>query len=199
MIDLTSKATITQVARGCAILLLITGAQLLATPAAHAEDAGYVRIIGPQGPVDGASTNPAHMKWVAMSSLVAGDLKSEAQADRESSQPSVSEVTASKEAIGSSSSGAGSGKVTAPRDAATGLATGRRMHKPFTITKEVDSASPLLMKACASGQHFPEVDVDLASGEHYKLTDVVVSSDTKSAGDRPVETISFTYQTIETR
>ena len=80
---------------------------------------------------------------------------------------------------------------------ATGLATGRRMHKPFTITKEIDRASPLLMQACVSGQHLPEVDVDLASGGKYKLTDVLISSDTKSGGDRPVETISFTYQKIE--
>ena len=40
-------------------------------------------------------------------------------------------------------------------------------------------------------------DVDLSSGGHYKLSDVVISSDTKSAGERPVETISFTYQKIE--
>ena len=39
--------------------------------------------------------------------------------------------------------------------------------------------------------------MDLASGGKYKLTDVMISSDTKSGGDRPVETISFTYQKIE--
>jgi len=31
--------------------------------------------------------------------------------------------------------------VTSPRDAASGLATGKRMHKPFVITKELNSTS----------------------------------------------------------
>jgi hypothetical protein len=30
----------------------------------------------------------------------------------------------------------------APRDAASGLPTGKRMHKPFTITAHVDAACP---------------------------------------------------------
>lgn len=43
-----------------------------------------------------------------------------------------------------SSSVALSHSVTSPRDAASGLATGRRMHKPMTITKELDKSSPQL-------------------------------------------------------
>ena len=45
-----------------------------------------------------------------------------------------------------SGSGSGSGKlsVISPRDAASGLPTGKRMHKPFVITKELDKASPML-------------------------------------------------------
>ncbi|MGB5485766.1 MAG: type VI secretion system tube protein TssD, partial [Lysobacterales bacterium] len=35
-------------------------------------------------------------------------------------------------------------EVASPRDAASGLPTGKRQHKPFTITKEVDESSPLL-------------------------------------------------------
>jgi type VI secretion system secreted protein Hcp len=35
-------------------------------------------------------------------------------------------------------------EITSPRDAASGLATGKRMHRPFVITKEIDAASPLL-------------------------------------------------------
>ena len=34
--------------------------------------------------------------------------------------------------------------ITGPRDAASGMATGKRMHKPFTITKEWSASSPLL-------------------------------------------------------
>ena len=32
--------------------------------------------------------------------------------------------------------------VTSPRDSSTGMATGKRQHKPLTITKEVDATSP---------------------------------------------------------
>jgi type VI secretion system (T6SS) effector Hcp len=32
--------------------------------------------------------------------------------------------------------------VVSPRDPASGLPTGKRMHKPFVITKEIDKSSP---------------------------------------------------------
>ena len=187
--------------QGWAILLLMVGAPVFMTSSAWAAVDAYLRIPG----LDGASKDPAHMNWITVSSVVAADLNGDAQADREASAPSVSELTAKptpagaqKANIGSSSSGAGAGKVSAPRDIATGQASGKRMHKPFTITKEIDKASPLLAQACASGKHFQEVDVELASGGKYKLTDVMISSDTKSSGgDRPMESISFTYQKIE--
>jgi type VI protein secretion system component Hcp len=176
-----------RVARGMAIVAL-GGAPLLFTPASQAADAGYIKIVPAQGAaLDGSSKDPAHMNWISVSSVASGDLNGDAQADRESSSPSVSELTASNSAM----------KTTAPRDAASGMTTGRRMHKPFVIVKEVDKASPLLVKACASGQHLGEVDVDLPSGK-YKLTDVVVSSDTKSTeGGKEMESVSFTYQKIE--
>jgi len=37
-----------------------------------------------------------------------------------------------------------SSSVQSPRDAATGQASGKRQHKPITVTKEVDKASPKL-------------------------------------------------------
>jgi len=195
--------TFSRIFQGWAILLLMVGAPLFLASVASAAVDAYIRIPG----LDGASKDPAHMNWITASSVVAADLNGDAQADRESSAPSVSEVVVTKSTsgagagkanIGSSSSGAGAGKVAAPRDIATGQASGKRMHKPFTITKEIDRASPLLAQACASGKHFQEVDVELPSGGKYKLTDVMISSDTKSSGgDRPMESISFTYQKIE--
>jgi type VI secretion system secreted protein Hcp len=44
--------------------------------------------------------------------------------------------------------------VLAPRDAAGGLPTGKRTHKPITIVREVDSASPLLWQAVSTGDPF---------------------------------------------
>ena len=170
---------------GMGLVVLATAASFVLAPGAWAADAGYIRIIDAQGTsLDGGSKEAAHLNWVTVSKVIAGDLNGDAQADRESSSPSVSELTATSSMKASTA---------APRDAASGMTTGRRMHKPFTITKEVDQASPLLAKACASGQHLKEVDVDLGAGQHYMLSDVVIASDTKSGNS---ETLSFTYQKI---
>ena len=40
----------------------------------------------------------------------------------------------------------------AARDAASGLATGKRAHKPFTITKQYDKATPMLAAGKATGK-----------------------------------------------
>ncbi len=37
-------------------------------------------------------------------------------------------------------------EIVSPRDASSGLPTGKRMHKPFTITKELDKSSPELAR-----------------------------------------------------
>ena len=176
-----------RVARGMAIVAL-GGAPFIFTSVSHAADAGFIKIIPAQGStLDGSSKEPGHMKWITVSAVASGDLNGDAQADREGSTPVISEVAASSAAK----------NTIAPRDAQSGMASGKRMHKPFVITKEVDQASPLLAKAAASGQHLSEVDVDLPSGK-YKLTDVVVASVTKSAeGGKQVESVSFTYQKIE--
>lgn len=42
--------------------------------------------------------------------------------------------------------------VTIPTDSATGKITGTRQHSPFQFTKELDSSSPYLFKAAATGQ-----------------------------------------------
>ena len=44
-------------------------------------------------------------------------------------------------------------EVVSPRDAASGLPTGKRQHKPFTITKEIDKATPLLYYALTNNEN----------------------------------------------
>jgi type VI secretion system secreted protein Hcp len=44
-------------------------------------------------------------------------------------------------------------EVTSPRDAASGLPTGKRQHRPFVITKEVDKSSPLLFNALVNNEN----------------------------------------------
>ena len=50
--------------------------------------------------------------------------------------------------------------VAIPRDTHTGLPTGKRVHKPLTITKEYDKSSPKLYQALCSGEQFSEVILD---------------------------------------
>jgi type VI secretion system secreted protein Hcp len=45
-------------------------------------------------------------------------------------------------------------ELLSPHDAASGLATGKRMHKPFVVTKELDKSSPLLRTAWANNEIF---------------------------------------------
>jgi len=42
--------------------------------------------------------------------------------------------------------------VVAPRDASTGMATGRRTYQPIVIRKYIDKSTPLLMRALVSNQ-----------------------------------------------
>ena len=47
-------------------------------------------------------------------------------------------------------------EVTSPRDASTGRPTGRRMHVPLVITKEIDRSSPLLMNVLVNNEKIQE-------------------------------------------
>jgi type VI secretion system secreted protein Hcp len=104
------------------------------------------------------------------------------------------------------------GLINTMSTAGSGLPTGKRQHKPFVITKELDKSSPVLMKACASGQHIPEVKIVASrkSGgrpEPYltiTLKEVFVSSfhtsgegaTSPSSSPVPHEEIAFTFQKI---
>jgi len=102
--------------------------------------------------------------------------------------------------------------VNSPREAGSGLATGRRQHKPLSFTdlsfsKPLDKASPLLMKACVEGQGVGEAVLTCrksGGGDYLKVTmqDCIVSS-FQSSGDPGDETsiesfsISFSHVDFE--
>lgn len=44
-------------------------------------------------------------------------------------------------------------EVVSPRDNSTGLATGKRIHTPFIITKEIDKSTPLLYSALVNNEN----------------------------------------------
>lgn len=57
-------------------------------------------------------------------------------------------------------------EVTHPRDAATGLATGKRRHLPLIITKELDRSTPLLMQALISNDIITSFELQFYTSQH---------------------------------
>ena len=59
-----------------------------------------------------------------------------------------------------------SSQVKSPRDAASGLPTGKRQHKPFSITKRIDKSSPVLYRLDAPASSVTlKVSYDLATSK----------------------------------
>ncbi|AOJ73472.1 MULTISPECIES: Hcp family type VI secretion system effector [Burkholderia] len=101
-----------------------------------------------------------------------------------------------------------------PKSPQTGLPTGKRIHGPMTLTKEIDKSSPKLSQALASGEQMKSVALEfyriLKEGkeEHYytvKLENAILTSirswtpnclvlDNKQLGH--MEDVSFTYEKI---
>jgi len=106
-------------------------------------------------------------------------------------------------------------EIVSPRDAASGLPTGKRQHKPLTITMVLDKSTPLLYKSLVTNETLPTVELKfyrtdpLGKELNYftvKLTNASLSQvktvlpDTKdpaSAQKVEVVQVSFTYQKIE--
>jgi type VI secretion system secreted protein Hcp len=100
-------------------------------------------------------------------------------------------------------------EIISPRDAASGLPTGKRQHKPLTITKELDKSTPLLFQALVNNENLKDVELRFfrpgkaGKEEQYftiKLTNASISSvkmqnDSGSAVET-TEHVSFVYQKI---
>lgn len=87
----------------------------------------------------------------------------------------------------------------AARDAASGMASGKRQHQPFVITKQVDSASPKLFEAVSSGKHFATVQVAYVNArgqviKRVEMSDVMLA--VRKAGGSQMEEVQFTFQKI---
>jgi type VI secretion system secreted protein Hcp len=106
-------------------------------------------------------------------------------------------------------------EVVSPRDAASGLPTGKRQHKPLTITKEIDKSTPLLMNVLVNNENITSWELRFwqpsASGQevqHYtvQLTNASIASIRsemlnnkypENMQHKEREHISFCYQKIE--
>ena len=107
--------------------------------------------------------------------------------------------------------------IVSPRDPQSGLATGKRQHKPFVIVKEIDRASPLLYNVMTTNENLSSVTIKFWTPQvrgiqggtevqsyTVKLTNANISSisfhdtaDKTVSAEPPKEEISFTYQKIE--
>lgn len=105
--------------------------------------------------------------------------------------------------------------IVSPRDHASGLPTGKRMHKPFVITKELDAATPVLYNVLVNNENVTEWELQYwrpsatgAEQQHYtvKLTNANIASITQRMLNNKdpnlmkyetYEEIAFTYQKIE--
>jgi type VI secretion system secreted protein Hcp len=96
--------------------------------------------------------------------------------------------------------------IVSPRDPQSGLPTGKRMHKPFVITKELDRSSPQLYQMLATNENISELELTvfadkLAKTPLYtvKLTNANIASiDLVTPATGPSQTVvTLTYQKIE--
>jgi type VI secretion system secreted protein Hcp len=138
--------------------------------------AGRDGLTGPQGPA-GASASAASDPNAVAGTMVATGQK--------------------QGALGSITLTGISHEIVSPRDPASGLPTGKRQHKPFTITKEIDKATPLLMRALVENENLTSVLIGLLrNGQQVatvKLTNANVSN---YIAHGLTETWSMTYQKI---
>ncbi len=102
-----------------------------------------------------------------------------------------------------------------PRDVYSGLASGKRVHGPLTITKMYDKSSPKLYQALCTGEHMKDVTLKFyrinkqGVEEHYfttSLEDAIVvevkpympitfAADSEPYGH--MEQVGFTYKKIK--
>ena len=106
-------------------------------------------------------------------------------------------------------------ELSAPRDVATGQASGKRQHKPVVITKQWGAATPQLFQACAQAEVLKTVTFEFVStskaGEEevshkITLTNATVSNikqytsqsakHESSADMYELEDVSFTFEAI---
>jgi type VI secretion system secreted protein Hcp len=88
-------------------------------------------------------------------------------------------------------------EIISPRDPASGLPTGTRIHKPIVITKVVDRSSPLLYEALAGNEHMSTWVLELLAPA--KAAAKRTSKDKAGGGsgkDKPHYTITLTNAVV---
>ncbi len=100
-------------------------------------------------------------------------------------------------------------EIVSPRDAASGMPTGKRQHKPLTLTMPIDKSTPLLLNALTNNENITEFRLEMwrpsRSGKEFQYYTIelvnasVASFKVESGADKRsphTATISLTYQKI---
>lgn|GEM_PF-2044063 len=92
--------------------------------------------------------------------------------------------------------------ISVARESSSGMALGKRMHRPITITKEVDAVSPMLKQALATGSVLGDVVIvyeGAGAGTDKAAQKIVLKNAMVTAINMTgkAEQISLDYQTIE--
>lgn len=106
-------------------------------------------------------------------------------------------------------------EIVCPRDPASGRPTGKRMHKPIVVTKELDRSTPLLYSILCNNEDIPHWELQFwtpsptgVEKQHFtiRLTNANICAIHAKMGNTKSpklsrypehEEVSFTYQKIE--
>ncbi len=80
-------------------------------------------------------------------------------------------------------------EVKSPRDAASGQATGKRMHKPLVVTKELDKSTPLLSKDAGAPPSTEQSPAAAREASAPSISEVVVTKPSDMAVECPPGTV----------
>lgn len=84
----------------------------------------------------------------------------------------------------------------APRDSATGQASGKRTHSPVCITRQASAATTIFLQMLWTNELLKSITFDLSNQMRYRLLNANVTSFTV-APDKDEETVCFVFQRIE--
>ena len=98
-------------------------------------------------------------------------------------------------------------EVISPRDAASGLPTGKRQHKPFNVTKGIDNSSSILSGMFIGNETFTDLNIQIIrnTGKGSRVLKTInlkkanvcgVSNMLSSDDEREIELISLCYESI---
>lgn len=130
---------------------------------------------GPAGPAGSSASNP---------DSVAATIMATGQKQGAFSQAPIAVTAISHE-------------IVSPRDPASGLPTGKRMHKPYTVTMQWDAATPLFLNALTTNENLTSVLIGLLRNGNQVAT-IKLTNASVAQFDQHGEnvTVAFTYQKI---